>query len=94
MIFYHATNPYGAIRLWLLGTMSLQAASSGLGVAIASAFMVESDLQDGRLVAPFGFIADGSEYVVLSPLPVHQDVRRIALLDWFRGTMGLRHLTR
>jgi DNA-binding transcriptional LysR family regulator len=37
--------------------LSLQAAGSGMGVAIASAFMVESDLQDGRLVAPFGFIA-------------------------------------
>lgn len=68
--------------------LSLQAASSGMGIAIASEFMVESELQDGRLVAPFGFIADGSEYVVLSPSPVRQDVRRIALLDWFRDTMG------
>lgn len=68
--------------------LSLQAASSGLGVAIASSFMVESDLQDGRLVAPFGFIADGSEYVVLSLSPVYQDARRIALLDWLRDTMG------
>ena len=57
-------------------------------MAIASAFMVESDLQEGRLVAPFGFIADGSEYVVLSPSPVHQDARQIALLDWVRDTMG------
>lgn len=72
--------------------LSLQAASSGLGVAIASAFMVESDLQGGRLVAPFGFIADGSEYVVLSPSPIHQDARRMALLGWFRGTMGPGHL--
>lgn len=68
--------------------LSLQAAGSGMGVAIASAFMVESDLQDGRLVAPYGFIADGSEYVVLSPSPVHQDARQIALLDWLRDTMG------
>ena len=68
--------------------LSLQAASSGMGVAIASAFMVESDLQEGRLVAPYGFIADGSEYVVLSPSPGHHDGRHIALLDWFRGTMG------
>ena len=67
--------------------LSLQAASSGMGVAIASAFMVESDLQEGRLVAPFGFVADGSEYVVLSPTPVHQDARHIALLDWLRDTM-------
>jgi LysR family glycine cleavage system transcriptional activator len=71
--------------------LSLQAATSGLGVAIASEFMVESDLQDGRLVAPFGFITDGSEYVILSPLPVHQDARRIALLNWFRDAMGSVH---
>ena len=68
--------------------LSLQAASSGMGVAIASAFMVESDLQEGRLVAPCGFIADGSEYVVLSPSLGHHDARHIALLDWFRDTMG------
>lgn len=68
--------------------LSLQAASSGMGVAIASQFMVESELQDGRLVAPFGFIADGSEYVVLSPSPVDQDARCVALLEWFRDTMG------
>ena len=68
--------------------LSLQAAGCGMGVAIASAFMVESDLQEGRLVAPFGFIADGSGYVVLSPSTVQQDVRHIALLDWLRGTMG------
>lgn len=68
--------------------LSLQAASAGLGVAMASAFMVESDLQDGRLVAPFGFMADGSEYVVLSPSPIPQDARRMALFDWLRGAMA------
>jgi LysR family glycine cleavage system transcriptional activator len=68
--------------------LSLQAASSGLGVAIASEFMVAADLQEGRLVAPFGFIPDGSEYVVLSPTPVEQDARRVALLAWFRSAMS------
>ncbi len=67
--------------------LSLQAASSGLGVAIASEFMVEADLREDRLVAPFGFVADGSEYVVLSPTPLEQDARRTALLKWLRSAM-------
>jgi len=71
--------------------LSLQAASTGLGVAMASKFMVESDLREGRLVAPFGFVGDGTEYVVLSPIPVAQDVRRAALLTWFRGAMSAEH---
>lgn len=69
--------------------LSLQAANSGLGVAVASEFMVESDLKEGRLVAPFGFIADGTEYVVLSTLPFSQDARRSALLRWFRNSMSV-----
>ena len=68
--------------------LSLQAASSGLGLAIGSAYMVEADLKDGRLAAPFGFIPDGSQYVLLSPLPFDQDPRRLACLDWFRQAMG------
>jgi LysR family transcriptional regulator, glycine cleavage system transcriptional activator len=68
--------------------LSLQAASSGLGLAIGSAYMVEADLKDGRLAAPFGFIPDGSQYVLLSPVPFDQDARRLACLDWFRQAMG------
>lgn len=68
--------------------LSLQAASSGLGFAIGSTYMVQSDLQDGRLAAPFGFVPDGSQYVLLSPVPFDQDQRRLACLDWFRQAMG------
>jgi len=68
--------------------LSLQAASSGLGIAIGSAYMVESDLKDGRLAAPFGFTPDGSAYVLLSTVPFDQDARRQACLAWFRDAMG------
>jgi LysR family transcriptional regulator, glycine cleavage system transcriptional activator len=68
--------------------LSLQAAGSGLGIAIGSVYMVESDLKDGRLVAPFGFVPDGSQYVLLSPMPFAQDPRRVAFLDWFRQAMA------
>lgn len=68
--------------------LSLQAAGAGFGVAVGSIYMVEGDLADGRLVAPFGFIADGSEYVLLSPAPFPSDPRRLVFLDWIRYEMG------
>lgn len=68
--------------------LSLQAASAGLGLAIASAYMVEDDLRDGRLVAPFGFIPDGSEYMMLSPVAFRGDQRRLLFLDWIRHEMA------
>jgi DNA-binding transcriptional LysR family regulator len=68
--------------------LSLQAAGAGLGVAVGSIYMVEADIGDGRLVAPFGFIPDGSEYVLLSPVPFDSDPRRLVFLDWIRYEMG------
>jgi len=64
--------------------LSLQAANAGLGVAIGSIYMVEDDLKSGRLVAPFGFLADGSTYHLLSTEPFAQDMRRLVFLDWIR----------
>jgi LysR family transcriptional regulator, glycine cleavage system transcriptional activator len=68
--------------------LSLQAATAGLGVAVGSAYMVEDDLKDGRLLAPYGFTPDGSEYVLLSPNPVASDPRCMAFLDWIRYEMA------
>lgn len=68
--------------------LSLQAASAGLGVAIGSVYMVGDDLREGRLVAPFGFVPDGSEYVLLSPVPFRDDERRLLFLDWIRYEMA------
>lgn len=68
--------------------LSLQAAAAGLGHAIGSIYMVEDDVRDGRLVAPFGFIPDGSEYVLLSPVPFSSDPRCLVFLDWIRHEMG------
>jgi LysR family glycine cleavage system transcriptional activator len=64
--------------------LSLQAATAGLGVAIASAYMIEEELKNGRLIAPYGLVADGSSYVVLSAEPFAQDERRLVFLDWLR----------
>lgn len=43
----------------------LEAAASGLGIAIGSYPLVEHDLKSGRLVAPFGFVPSGQSYCVL-----------------------------
>ncbi|WP_226574408.1 LysR substrate-binding domain-containing protein [Acuticoccus sediminis] len=45
----------------------LEAATAGLGVAIAPEVLVRDDVAAGRLVAPFGFVASGMRYVALSP---------------------------
>lgn len=58
----------------------LEAATAGLGVAIAPRVLVQDDLNAGRLVAPFGFRPSGQHYVALT----RQDPSRDALLfvDW------------
>ena len=67
--------------------LTLQAAGAGLGVAIGSVFMAQEEIGSGRLVAPFGFVRDGSEYCLLSLLPFEADPRRSAFLRWIRERM-------
>ena len=67
--------------------LTLQAAGAGLGVAIGSVFMAQEEIDSGRLVAPFGFVRDGSEYCLLSMLPFEADPRRLAFLQWIREQM-------
>src|SRR5262249_5455044 len=63
----------------------LEAAASGLGVAIGSVALVEQDLQAGRLVAPFGFIADRNAYCLLRPAGQSAKGAQItAFVDWVR----------
>lgn len=63
----------------------LEAAASGLGVAIGSFPLVEQDLKAGRLVAPFGFVADRNAYCLLSPVgrPFKAAQTR-TFIDWVR----------
>jgi len=68
--------------------LSLQAAAAGQGWAVASELMVADELADGRLVAPAGFVADGSAYHLISPVPFARDARRRALLEWLRGELS------
>ncbi|MET7466536.1 LysR family transcriptional regulator [Nonomuraea sp. NPDC005501] len=63
--------------------LSLQAAASGLGVAIGPRALVHDDLEAGRLTAPLGFRPDGSTYLLMTPLPARDD-RVTALVSWLR----------
>lgn len=47
--------------------LALQAAEAGQGIAIASLHMVRHALEGGQLVAPYGFIPDGTEYLAIHP---------------------------
>ncbi|WP_076420135.1 LysR family transcriptional regulator [Colwellia sp. UCD-KL20] len=64
--------------------LSLEAASAGLGVAIASKFMVDKHLADGRLVAPYGFCKDGSSYCLLSATDFAFDENKLIFLKWLK----------
>jgi len=65
--------------------LSLQAASSGLGIAIGSKYMTHDDITNKRLIAPMGFINDGSEYYLISEDPIDYDERKKAFKDWLKG---------
>ncbi len=58
----------------------LQAAASGLGVAIGPRPLVDDDIVIGRLVAPLGYIESGYHYVVLRP--DRENARVDAFVDW------------
>jgi DNA-binding transcriptional LysR family regulator len=62
--------------------LSIQAASAGLGLAMASALMVSDELHSTQLEAPFGFLRDGSSYHLLSPQPLHDNGKRQRFADW------------
>ena len=62
--------------------LTLQAAGAAQGVAICSALMAHEEISSRRLVAPFGFVRDGSAYVLLSATPFEDDPRREAFSRW------------
>ncbi|MET4576075.1 LysR family transcriptional regulator [Ottowia thiooxydans] len=65
---------------------SLQAAVAGLGVAIGPWHLVCDALDSGVLVAPMGFINDGSHYCLLSPQPLQAGTPQADLLTWLRAS--------
>jgi DNA-binding transcriptional LysR family regulator len=64
----------------------LQAAASGLGVAIGPKVLVDDDLSAGRLVAPFGFVKSGLSYISIRPR--RTDSRAALFEDWLVAQAG------
>jgi DNA-binding transcriptional LysR family regulator len=60
----------------------LEAAASGLGVAIGSYPLVQEDIARGRLAAPFGFVESPSSYYLLHPRSTPNARRIAALTRW------------
>jgi LysR family transcriptional regulator, glycine cleavage system transcriptional activator len=66
----------------------LEAAASGLGIGIASYPLVEQDLKSGRLVAPFGFVPNGSSYCLLHSRQAAENAKVAAFRSWIVDTAG------
>lgn len=66
--------------------LSLQAAVAGLGVAAAPWALVQDDLAAGLLVAPLGFRADGSRYLLRGPAAPVPDSAAARFAAWLAET--------
>jgi DNA-binding transcriptional LysR family regulator len=62
--------------------LCVQAAVSGLGMAMVSFLMVQDELESGQLYAPYGFIRDGSSYYLLSPESSNQEEKSARFTNW------------
>ena len=67
----------------------LQAAACGLGIAVSPRLLVEDDLTEGRLVAPFGFVA-GNREVTLWTLPGERRRADVACVETWIESQFLR----
>ena len=72
----------GFTRLFYL----LEAAVAGLGVAIAPAPLVQDDLREGRLLAPWGFRQTSASWILATPRR-RNDARIDALVAWLRNEL-------
>jgi LysR family glycine cleavage system transcriptional activator len=64
--------------------LSLQAAVAGTGTAMGPIALVADDLASGALVAPQGFVPDGSHYVLMALKTKRQDLPFDTALAWLR----------
>ncbi|PMR76142.1 LysR family transcriptional regulator [Billgrantia endophytica] len=69
----------------------LEAATAGLGVAIAPKTLVAGDLAAGRLVAPWGFVETDARLALWVPRR-HGDPRAERLAGWLRGQLQARRV--
>lgn len=62
--------------------LCIQAALAGQGITLASFLMVEDEISSGQLLAPQGFVEDGSAYYLLSPAVIEADTHIGIFTDW------------
>ncbi len=65
-----------------------EAAASGLGVAICPQIVVSDDIERGRLIAPCGFVADGSGYGLIHLRRPDLSNGASMLADWLIKTFA------
>ena len=65
----------------------IQAAMAGLGLAMSSFFMVQDELAQKHLIAPYGFVRDGSKYCLLFPQALADDPRCLKFTQWVTEEM-------
>lgn len=64
----------------------LEAAVAGLGVAIAPEHLVRSDIANGRLIAPWGFVETSAQLVLLTRKSQHEQ-RAKQLAQWLINSL-------
>nr|WP_079062485.1 LysR substrate-binding domain-containing protein [Streptomyces scabiei] len=64
--------------------LTLRAARAGVGITIAPYAVARDDLGRRQLVAPFGFVPDGTSHYLLSRRSPEQDGRVRRLTAWLR----------
>lgn len=67
--------------------LSVQAAVAGLGAAMASFLMVQDELSNRQLNAPYGFVKDSSAYYLLSEQPFRAN--RAIFCQWLSEQINL-----
>lgn len=61
-----------------------QAAVDGLGGTIGSYPLVVDDIERGNLIAPFGFVLSGNNYILLSQKNYTDNPLETAFIDWLQ----------
>ncbi|MBD2810537.1 LysR family transcriptional regulator [Xenorhabdus sp. Vera] len=62
----------------------LEAVMAGHGAGISSIYMIEQELRDKRLSAPYGFIPDGSAYYLIPPNTFKANTPQAIFLEWLK----------
>lgn len=66
---------------------TLQGAVAGIGMAIGPAALVSDDIQSGALAAPWGFVEDGTHYVLMRSSLIGEPETFNVVIDWLRFAM-------